>query len=45
MPCLAFVNSWFTAPPYIRSRCFARGSEEAKLCFTIYFSYDEYRKG
>lgn len=30
MPCLAFVNSWFTAPPYIRSRCFARGSEEAR---------------
>ncbi len=27
MSCLAFVNSWFTAHPYIRSRCFARGSE------------------
>ena len=35
MPCLAFVNSWFTAPPYIRSRCFARGSEV--VFYYIYF--------
>ena len=38
MPCLAFVNSWFTAPPYIRSRCFARGSEV--VFYYIYFFFD-----
>lgn len=38
MPCLAFVNSWFTAHPYIRSRCFARGSEV--VFYYIYFFFD-----
>lgn len=38
MSCLAFVNSWFTAPPYIRSRCFARGSEV--VFYYIYFFFD-----
>ena len=42
MPCLALLTHGLLLIPIF---ALVVSHEEAKLCFTIYFSYDEYRKG